>query len=137
MPPQSLMPAASSSAWSSGERFGGACTFTVSAEDQARQRDGPREVECARAPARRPCAIVGLARKFCTMTSCTCPWRRCRSRMASRVSTRSASVSPMPIRMPVVNGIAARPPREHAQAQRRVLVGRLVVRAGRARAGAG
>ncbi len=62
--------------------------------------------EGSSAPAMR---VPGLARKFWTMTSWMCPWRSCRSRMASSASMRSARVSPMPIRMPVVKGTRARP----------------------------
>ena len=51
-------------------------------------------------------AVPGLGRKFWTITSCTCPCRRWLSAIASSASTRSASVSPMPTRIPVVNGIA-------------------------------
>ena len=58
--------------------------------------------------------VPGLARKFCTITSCRWPWRSCRSRSASSASTRSRRVSPMPIRMPLVYGIARRPARSIA-----------------------
>ena len=58
--------------------------------------------------------VPGLARKFCTITSCRWPWRSCRSRSASSASTRSRRVSPMPIRMPLVYGMARRPARSMA-----------------------
>ena len=51
----------------------------------------------------------GAARKFCTMTSWMCPCARCSARIASRLSTRSRRVSPMPTRMPVVNGMRSSP----------------------------
>ncbi len=62
--------------------------------------------EGSAAPAMR---VPGLARKFWMMISWMWPWRSCTSRMASSASMRSARVSPMPIRMPVVNGTRARP----------------------------
>jgi hypothetical protein len=52
--------------------------------------------------------VPGLARKFCTMISWMWPCRRWMARSASSASMRSVRVSPMPIRMPVVNGIRAR-----------------------------
>ena len=54
-------------------------------------------------------AVWSLARKFCTITSCTCPNSRCTRRIAWMVSARSARVSPMPTSRPVVNGIESRP----------------------------
>ena len=57
-----------------------------------------------------PCiAVRGLARKFCTITSWRCPYSRWLRRISKIASTRSACVSPMPIRMPVVNGTPTRP----------------------------
>ena len=55
--------------------------------------------------------VSGLARKFCTMTSWMWPCASCRSRSASSASTRSRVVSPMPIRIPEVNGIRSSPAR--------------------------
>ena len=57
-------------------------------------------------------AVPGLGRKFWTITSWTWPWRRWESAMASRAASRSARVSPIPTRIPVVKGMAqlARPP---------------------------
>ena len=54
-------------------------------------------------------AVSGLARKFCTMTSWMWPYSRAIRRIACSDSARSARVSPMPIRMPVVNGTPTRP----------------------------
>ncbi len=54
-------------------------------------------------------AVSGLARKFWMMTSWTCPNSRAVRRIAKIESTRSARVSPIPIRMPVVNGTPTRP----------------------------
>src|SRR2546427_354519 len=54
------------------------------------------------------CAAIGisdLARKFCTMTSWMCRNFSCISRMASNESMRSSIVSPIPIRIPVVNAM--------------------------------
>ena len=74
--------------------------------------------------------VPGLARKFWTITSWMCPCRSCTSRIASSASMRSARVSPMPIRMPVVNGDTRASRRlERGQAHRRDLVGRAEVRA--------
>ena len=53
--------------------------------------------------------VSGLARKFCTMTSWMPPYSRAIWRMANSDSARSARVSPMPMRMPVVNGTEQRP----------------------------
>ncbi len=53
--------------------------------------------------------VSGLARKFCTMTSWMPPYSRATCRMAKIDSARSARFSPMPIRIPVVNGTALRP----------------------------
>ena len=54
-------------------------------------------------------AVPGLGRKFWTITSCTWPWRRWLAAMASSASSRSARVSPMPTRIPVVKGMASSP----------------------------
>ena len=54
-------------------------------------------------------AVSGLARKFCTITSWIAPYCRAVRRIANSDSARSAMVSPMPTRMPVVNGIVLRP----------------------------
>ena len=51
----------------------------------------------------------GLARKFWMITSCTCPYCSCSRLIASSDSTRSSIVSPMPIRIPVVNGTPSLP----------------------------
>ena len=71
-------------------------------------------------------AVPGFGRKFWTITSCTWPWRRWLAAMASRASTRSARSSPMPTRMPVVNGMASSPAASRVARRR---VGRLVGRA--------
>ena len=73
--------------------------------------------------------VPGLGRKFWMMISWICPWASCRSRNASSASIRSHRVSPMPMRMPVVNGtpLLAR----HADAREprhRILVGRAIMR---------
>ena len=54
-------------------------------------------------------AVSGLARKFWMITSWMWPYSRPMRRIACRDSARSASVSPMPMRMPVVNGTPTRP----------------------------
>ena len=53
--------------------------------------------------------MSGLARKFCTITSCTAEYRREVSRSAKIVSARSTRVSPIPTSSPVVNGTESRP----------------------------
>ena len=54
-------------------------------------------------------AVPGLGRKFWTITSWTWPWRRWADWMAASASSRSARVSPIPTRIPVVNGMASSP----------------------------
>ena len=54
-------------------------------------------------------AVPGLGRKFWTITSCTWPHRPWDSAMAVKAVNRSARVSPIPIRMPVVKGMDRRP----------------------------
>ncbi len=53
--------------------------------------------------------MPGFALKFWTITSWMWPCSRCRAAIASSASIRSARVSPIPIRIPVVNGIASSP----------------------------
>ena len=54
-------------------------------------------------------AVCSLARKFCTITSWTCPNSLCDLRIACSVSARSRKFSPMPTSSPVVNGMDSRP----------------------------
>ena len=54
-------------------------------------------------------AVSSLARKFCTITSWIAPYSRAVCRIAMIDSARSSRVSPMPTRIPVVNGIESRP----------------------------
>ena len=106
-PPQSSMPASSRTPKSS-DRLGGACRWI----------SGGR-ITLARAMASRywssgqdgtSCmAVPGLGRKFWTITSWTWPCRRWAVVMASRASIRSSRVSPIPTRIPVVNGMASSP----------------------------
>ncbi len=107
-PPQSSMPASRMSWYSCPIKFGGAWI----------RMDGPsNSLVTAMVAARSSSSasgiaailVSGLARKFCTMTSCTPPYSRATARMAKIESARSASVSPMPIRIPVVKGTADRP----------------------------
>ena len=53
--------------------------------------------------------VSGLARKFWMITSPMWPCSSSSAFSASRASRRSARVSPMPIRIPLVNGIASSP----------------------------
>ena len=43
------------------------------------------------------------------MTSCRWPWRSCNSASAASDAIRSSSVSPIPTRIPLVNGILSSP----------------------------
>ncbi len=90
----------------SGSAAPGCASGSPARAGRQRRSRGPRP-----APARdaRPCFVPGFARKFWTITSWTWPWRSCRSRIASRASSRSARVSPIPIRIPLVNGTPASP----------------------------
>ena len=103
MPPQSLMPAAISRGRSPGDRLGGAWMFI--AGPRIRRAAAMVQSRSSRSGSAASASLVpGLARKFWTMTSWIWPCWRCRSRIANSASIRSARVSPMPIRMPVVNG---------------------------------
>ena len=53
--------------------------------------------------------MPGFARKFWTMTSCTWPCSSPSAFSASSASIRSSRVSPIPMRIPLVNGIASSP----------------------------
>ena len=53
--------------------------------------------------------VPGFARKFWTMTSWTWPCSSPSAFSASSASIRSSRVSPMPMRIPLVNGIASSP----------------------------
>ena len=54
-------------------------------------------------------AVSGLARKFWTITSWRCPNSLASPASASRLSARSVLFSPIPTRIPEVNGTARRP----------------------------
>ena len=79
----------------------------------ARARRGPRRPSTAGRRASRPgwpaILVPGLARKFCTITSPRWPYSSPRALSASSASIRSSRVSPIPIRIPLVNGIASSP----------------------------
>ena len=108
-PPQSSAPARTSRANSSGsDRFGG--TWMRMSGPMTSRATATAATYSRRSASGTPCiAVRGFARKFCTITSCTCPCRSCASRSATSDSARSRSVSPIPTRMPVVNGTRARP----------------------------
>ncbi len=53
--------------------------------------------------------VPGFARKFWTMTSWMCPCSSPSAFSARRASIRSSRVSPIPMRIPLVNGIASSP----------------------------
>ncbi len=103
-PPQSSIPASSRAAKSS-VRFGGACTATsggrisrAAAIVHRSSSSGGSGAAAIRVP--------GFARKFWTITSWT--WGPAAA-IAASASSRSARVSPIPIRIPVVNGTFASP----------------------------
>src|SRR5581483_1571387 len=76
-PPQSSMPASRRPPKSS-LRFGGACTCTSGGRITRASAIASRNSSSGQG--RALCIVVpGLARKFCTMTSCTCPYRACAS----------------------------------------------------------
>ena len=112
-PPQSSTPAPSNRRHSSepselSTRFGGAWirifgpSTTRATAIVARYSSSPRSSSWR-------IAVSGLARKFCTITSCTLPYCRATLRIAKTESARSATVSPIPTRIPVVNGTVSRP----------------------------
>ncbi len=107
-PPQSSMPASRSRGKSSNARFGGACTCHA----------GPSRIRATAIVHRwsssdgsgcEAMRVPGFARKFWTMTSCTWPCSSPSAFSASSASIRSSRVSPMPMRIPLVNGIASSP----------------------------
>ena len=122
-PPQSLMPGVQQPPEVCVGQVRRALEVPVRAEHDARRRDRPAQLVERRAPGGPPCGVPGLARKFWTMTSCTWPWRSPSARSSSSASIRSARVSPIPIRSPLVNGhrSLARG-RDRRQPDRRVLV---------------
>src|SRR5674476_621576 len=109
IPPQSSTPAASRHGICPGsDRFGGACTLTegpsrslvtaIVARYSSSPRSGTERIE-----------VSSLDRKFWTMHSWIEPYSRATLRIARMVSSLSRTVSPMPTRMPVVNGTPTRP----------------------------
>ena len=128
-PPQSSMPAASSGARSS-LRFGGAWRCIVGGQQQARGRDRPEElVGRARLGAVHRGAGLGQEVLDDHLLHVAVA-RGAHSAIATSASMRSARVSPMPTRMPVVNGTrAAAGGLERGEAALGGLVGRAVVRA--------
>jgi hypothetical protein len=101
-PPQSSMPASRSTP-EVVDRLGGAWRWTSAGRISRARAMASRNVVGRAGGAVHE--VPGLGRKFWTITSCTWPWRACAGAMASSASMRSARDSPMPTRMPVVNGI--------------------------------
>jgi len=66
-------------------------------------------ISSSEGPGQRAILVPGLALKFWTMHSWMWPYRSCASLMTTRVSIRSSTVSPIPIKIPVVNGTPSRP----------------------------
>ena len=111
--------------------------FIVRPEDQARHGDGPQQVVEVGLRRRRPAwcrawrGSSGRSLPGCGRTA------RAGRAIASSASIRSSRVSPMPIRMPVVNGTCSSPAsRDRLQPHRRLLVGRAVVHAALSRTAA-
>ncbi len=107
-PPQSSMPARSISANSSPTRFGGACT-RIFGPSTSRDTAIVAARSSSEASGSSRIAVSGLARKFWTITSWTCPCARAAARIAKIDSARSTRFSPIPMRIPVVNGTPTRP----------------------------
>ena len=119
--------ARSSSNSAGSERFGGTCT-RMRGPITSRATATAATYSSSAASGASCIAVRGFARKFWTMTSCTWPCRSCASRSAMSDSARSRRVSPMPTRMPVVNGTRSRPASSITrEAQVGILVGRAVV----------
>ena len=107
-PPQSSMPALSISPNSSPTRFGGACT-RIFGPSTSRVTAIVAARSSIEASGSSRIAVSGLARKFWTIISCTWPCARATPRIAKIDSARSTLFSPIPMRMPVVNGTPTRP----------------------------
>jgi hypothetical protein len=109
-PPQSLMPAASSCGSAPGLRLGGAWMLIVRAEHDARDGDGPQQLVEVRL-GRAGHARVRLGAEVLDDDFLDVAVALVQSRDRSTLDA-LARVSPMPIRMPVVNGTRAprRPP---------------------------
>ena len=107
-PPQSSIPAEMTRAYSASIRLGGAWIRTRG-PSTSRATAMVAISSSSSASGIRAIAVSGLARKFCTITSWTPPYCRAVRRIAKIESARSASVSPIPISTPVVNGIDDRP----------------------------
>ena len=111
-PPQSSIPA-STSRWrgsAPGERLGGACTLISG--PKTRRAAATVQSRSSRLGSGAPAILVpGFALKFWTMISWMWPWRSWISRIARSDSIRSRRVSPMPMRIPEVNGTRSSPAR--------------------------
>ncbi len=106
-PPQSSMPASSSTPKSS-DRFGGACRWidggsTSRAAAMVHRNSSGGHAAALRIP------VSSLGRKFWMITSCTWPCRSWLAAIARSPSRRSWRSSPMPTSSPVVNGIWSSP----------------------------
>ena len=74
----------------------------ISAPSSSRAAASVRSISVVEGSGASRISVASFALKFWMMTSWMLPQRRCVSLIASSESTRSSSVSPMPIRMPVV-----------------------------------
>ena len=89
-PPQSSTPARSSRPSSvESDRFGGACTRAFG-PSSSRVTATAATYSCSSRSSCACIAVRGFARKFWTITSCTCPWRCAAARISRTASTRSA-----------------------------------------------
>jgi hypothetical protein len=91
-------------------RFGGACTATSGGRTIRAQAIVQRSSSSGGSGAS-AIFVPGFARKFWTITSWTWPCSPWAAAIARSASSRSARVSPIPIRIPVVNGTRASPAR--------------------------
>ena len=107
-PPQSLMPAAISRSSAPGARLGGAWMLAC-APRISRATAIVHNNSTSLASGTSAMRVPGLARKFWMMTSWIWPYWSLSARSASSASMRSRRVSPIPMRMPLVNGTCAAP----------------------------
>ena len=107
-PPQSSMPGLEQAREVVGGEVRRRLHVRLRAEHDPRRGDRP-EVVVQDGSGCAAIRVPGFARKFWTITSCTCPCTLVQVASASSASSRSSRVSPIPIRIPLVNGIRSSP----------------------------
>mmetsp|Transcript_4334 Transcript_4334/g.19631 ORF Transcript_4334/g.19631 Transcript_4334/m.19631 type:complete len:247 (+) Transcript_4334:2481-3221(+) len=113
-PPPPPPPAASSG---SGVRFGGTW-ICVTGPKIRRAHAAVHASSSSDGSGQSRMPVFSLARKFWTMTSCTCPRHfRSLSRMAKSASRRSSLVSPIPTSIPDVKGTSSSPARSRVRSR--------------------